>query len=96
MDLPILDILEHAKAANQLLDTLSLCNLKDWREDVEVYAPGYLELEAAGRGLSYDLRNLVSPEEVLMRTKPAMQRLLSSQGLTTDRHVLFPVWGCNE
>ncbi|KAF4200470.1 hypothetical protein CNMCM8927_003037 [Aspergillus lentulus] len=47
MDLPILGILEHAKAANQLLDTMSLCNLKDWREDVEVYAPGYLELEAA-------------------------------------------------
>ncbi|GFF76635.1 hypothetical protein IFM62136_09368 [Aspergillus lentulus] len=91
MDLPILDILEHAKAANQLLDTMSLCNLKDWREDVEVYAPGYLELEAAGRGLSYDLRNLVSPEEVMMRTKPAMQRLLSSQGLPTDRNVLFPV-----
>jgi hypothetical protein len=64
MDLPILDILEHAKAANQLLDTMSLCNLEDWREDVEVYAPGYLELEAAGRSLYYDLRNLVSRKKL--------------------------------
>ncbi|RHZ47427.1 uncharacterized protein CDV56_102568 [Aspergillus thermomutatus] len=88
MDLPILDILEHAEVANQLFDTTSLCNLEDWKGDVEVYSPGYLALEAAGRDLYYDLQNLVSPQEVFMRTKPAMQRLLSGHGLPTDRNAL--------
>ncbi|KAF7118667.1 hypothetical protein CNMCM5793_008205 [Aspergillus hiratsukae] len=91
MDLPILDILQHAKAANQLFGTMNLCALEDWKEDIEVYASGYLALEAAGRGLDYDLRNLVAPEEVMMRRKPALRRLLSAHGLPTDRNALFPV-----
>lgn len=91
MDLPMLDILQHAKAANQLFGGMNLCTLKDWKEDIEVYAPGHLALEAAGRGLEYDLRNLVSPEEVMMRTKPALRRLLSAHGLPTDRNAMFTV-----
>jgi hypothetical protein len=84
MDLPILEILQHAKDTNQLFGDMNLCTLEDWKEDIEAYAPGYLALEAVGRGLDYDLGNLVSPEDVMMRTKPALRRLLSSHGLPTD------------
>jgi hypothetical protein len=62
MDLPILDILCNAQAANQLVGDMDICDRDQWKEDVEVYAPGYLTLEAAGRGGEYDLNLLASPD----------------------------------
>lgn len=64
MDLPILDILDHQKAAQQLIVDLDVCNREDWEKDVERYAPGYLALEAAGHGSDYDLNRLVEPSEI--------------------------------
>ncbi|PKX89657.1 uncharacterized protein P174DRAFT_515710 [Aspergillus novofumigatus IBT 16806] len=49
MDLPILDILE-----------MVLGDRDQWKEDVERYTPGFLALEAIGRGAEYDL-NLLTP-----------------------------------
>jgi hypothetical protein len=64
MDLPILDILCNAQAANQLVGDMDICDRDQWKEDVEVYAPGYLTLEAAGRGGEYDLNFLASPDVI--------------------------------
>lgn len=60
MDLPILDILCNAQAANELVGEMVLGDRDQWKEDVERYAPGFLALEAIGRGAEYDL-NLLTP-----------------------------------
>ncbi|KAG2001121.1 hypothetical protein GB937_010478 [Aspergillus fischeri] len=60
MDLPILDILCNAQAANELVSEMALGDRDQWKEDVERYAPGFLALEAIGRGAEYDL-NLLTP-----------------------------------
>ena len=64
MDDPILDILESA---------LDLCEMVDmdgdqdqFAEDIELCAPGYLELEAAGRAVEYDVARLRSGEEAAL------------------------------
>ncbi|KAL4879770.1 hypothetical protein BJY04DRAFT_89372 [Aspergillus karnatakaensis] len=64
MDAPILDILSRALGANELAGDMALCNVEQWREDIELYASGYLALEAAGLGETYDLKNLVEPVTV--------------------------------
>lgn len=64
MDLPILDILCNAQAANQLVGDMPICDRDQWKEDVEVYAPGYLALEAAGRGAEYDLSLLAFLKDI--------------------------------
>ncbi|KAL4869571.1 hypothetical protein BDV12DRAFT_196198 [Aspergillus spectabilis] len=64
MGLPILDILCQAKEANQLPTNLALCDREQWQEDLELYAPGYLALEAQGLGGEYDLSQLTEPDMV--------------------------------
>ncbi|KAJ6107423.1 hypothetical protein N7523_008746 [Penicillium sp. IBT 18751x] len=64
MDLPIIDILCQAKAADQLPATMNLIYREQWIEDVELYAPGYLALEAEGRAGEYSLHRLSKQDSV--------------------------------
>ncbi|KAJ5540167.1 hypothetical protein N7513_008499 [Penicillium frequentans] len=64
MDLPIVDILCQAKEANKLPNTMFLCDREQWASDVELYAPGYLALEAEGRGGEYPLIRLADPNTI--------------------------------
>lgn len=61
MDLPIVEILYQAKEANQLPTSMAVCDREQWTSDVELYAPGYLALEAEGRGGEYPLASLTAP-----------------------------------
>ncbi|KAJ5552344.1 hypothetical protein N7494_001722 [Penicillium frequentans] len=62
MNLPVIDILEGAKARGEFLDRFD--GARDgWTEDIEIYAPGYLEMEAAGREAEYDHARLIDPED---------------------------------
>jgi adenylate cyclase len=64
MDLPIIDILCQGKAANQLPQTMDLSYREQWMEDIELYAPGYLALEAEGRAGGYSLHRLTRPDSI--------------------------------
>lgn len=75
MDLPILDILDHEKATQQLVVRIDVCNREDWEEDVERYAPGYLALEAASHGSDYDFGRLARPGETNNVRKKVVKRL---------------------
>ncbi|KAJ9272809.1 hypothetical protein DTO212C5_1070 [Paecilomyces variotii] len=62
MDLPILDIIQKAKDNNQM--TKFFYTERDqWEKDIELYAPGYLAMEAEGRASEYDIRNLRDTRE---------------------------------
>jgi hypothetical protein len=63
MDRPVVDILCQAKDANQLPNSMILCDREQWTSDVELYAPGYLALEAEGHGGDYPLSRLTVPDE---------------------------------
>lgn len=78
MDLPILDILCNAQAENQLVSDMVLCDRDQWKDDVELYAPGYLAVEAAGRGGEYDFNLLVSPDVIGCYKKPRVLEKLWS------------------
>ncbi len=67
MDLPVVDILCQAKDANQLPNSMSLCDREQWTSDVELYAPGYLALEAEGRAGEYPLTRLTVPNQNVMK-----------------------------
>jgi len=58
MEQPILDIL---KAKAEFFDGGDR-GADQWREDIESYAPGYLEMEEAGDGMApdYDHGNLTT------------------------------------
>lgn len=71
MDLPIVDILCQAKDANQLPNSMFLCKREQWTSDVELYAPGYLALEAEGRG-EYPLTSLTVPTSIESMNKQIM------------------------
>lgn len=86
MDLPILDILDHEKATQQLIVDIDVCNREDWEEDVERYAPGYLALEAAGHGSEYDLGRLAGPSETNVKKK-VLKRLAAG---SDPRMTIFP------
>jgi hypothetical protein len=77
MDLPILDILCNAQAADKLVGEMALGDRDQWKEDVERYAPGFLALEATGRGAEYDL-NLLTPGGDLGGMKRRMLRKMAS------------------
>lgn len=79
MDLPILDILSQARAANQLSSDIDLCDRGQWKEDIELYAPGYLAFEEAGRGAEYDLTRLAAPNEIAGAKKRVWQKLRTGQ-----------------
>ncbi|KAJ5443400.1 uncharacterized protein N7458_007272 [Penicillium daleae] len=81
MDLPIIDILCQAKAADQLPQTMDLSYREQWMEDVELYAPGYLALEADGRAGEYSLHRLTDPESVDMTRKTIWNRLQANPNL---------------
>ncbi|KAL4740365.1 hypothetical protein BDV11DRAFT_169132 [Aspergillus similis] len=51
MSLPVIDILEGAKARGEFLFGFD-GDREGWTEDIEIYAPGYLEMEAAGMRLT--------------------------------------------
>ena len=72
MDLPVVDILCRAKEADQLPNTMFLCDREQWTQDVELYAPGYLALEAEGRGGEYPLTSLIAPNDIPGITKQVM------------------------
>ncbi|KAJ5623023.1 hypothetical protein N7490_011628 [Penicillium lividum] len=67
MDLPIVDILCQAKDANQLPNSMVLCDREQWTSDVELYAPGYLALEAEGRGGEYPPTRLTEPDTIAVK-----------------------------
>jgi hypothetical protein len=72
MDLPIIDILCQAKDATQLPNSMVLCDREQWTSDVELYAPGYLALEAEGRGGEYPLTSLTVPASIESIKKQVM------------------------
>jgi hypothetical protein len=61
MDKPILDILENALDLSEMVDNDG--DRDQFAKDIELYAPGYLELEAASRTEEYDVTSLRSGEE---------------------------------
>lgn len=82
MDLPVIDILCQAKAANQLPTTMNLCDREQWMNDVELYAPGYLVLEAEGRAGEYPLHRLTVPGSVEGVKKQVLNRVQSDPRFT--------------
>ncbi|RDW76858.1 uncharacterized protein DSM5745_06850 [Aspergillus mulundensis] len=62
MTLPIVDILEGAKARGEFLFGFD-GDREAWTEDIEIYAPGYLAMEAAGNEADYDHARLIDPME---------------------------------
>ncbi|KAJ5793162.1 uncharacterized protein N7503_009140 [Penicillium pulvis] len=72
MDLPIVDILCQAKEVDKLSNTMFLCDREQWTSDVELYAPGYLALEAEGRGGKYPLTRLADPNTITGIKKQVM------------------------
>jgi hypothetical protein len=62
MTQPVIDILEGARERHEFL--FGFDGGRDgWTEDIEIYAPGYLELEAAGHEADYDHARLIDPED---------------------------------
>ncbi|KAL4788938.1 hypothetical protein BDV19DRAFT_395517 [Aspergillus venezuelensis] len=59
MTLPVIDILEGAKARGEFL--FGFDGDREGWEDIEIYAPGYLEMEAAGTEADYDHSRLIDP-----------------------------------
>lgn len=56
MEDPILNILETALDLSEMVDTDS--DRDQFAEDIELYAPGYLEMEATGLAAEYDVARL--------------------------------------
>ncbi|OOQ88774.1 hypothetical protein PEBR_11396 [Penicillium brasilianum] len=61
MDDPILDILETALDLSEMVDMDG--DRDQFAEDIELYAPGYLDMEAAGRAEAYEVAWLRDGEE---------------------------------
>lgn len=60
MTLPVIDIMEGVKERREFLQHFD--GARDvWAEGIEVYAPGYLEMEAAGTEADYDHSRLLDP-----------------------------------
>lgn len=75
MDLPILDLLESVGG----MAPPDVDYHKQWQEDVELYAPGYLAVEAARQGGEYDLNRLTPLIEIPVRLKAVYQKLLEAR-----------------
>ena len=58
MDCPILELLESTRQSNKLMDVGS-GHPDLWVQIVERSAPGYLELEAQGRAVEFELNDLL-------------------------------------
>ncbi|OOQ90739.1 hypothetical protein PEBR_03487 [Penicillium brasilianum] len=78
IDLPIIDILVSVAEPNgpPTPHTIS-CDREQFEKDIEFYAPGYLALEAAGKGGEYDFRRLTEPDDIPFDRKPAYQRMMA-------------------
>lgn len=62
MTLSVVDILEGAKEREEFI--FAFDGARDvWEEDIELYAPGYLQMEAEGNGPDYDHSRLIDPFE---------------------------------
>lgn len=82
MDLPVIEILCQAKEANQLPTTMTICDQEQRTSDVELYAPGYLALEAEGREGEYPLTRLTAPiKQVLNRVQDPRFTYIAPGGL---------------
>ena len=55
MDDPLLAIVDSAMQRRLLNNILDLA---DWEDELRIFGPGYMELEAKGRATDYDLANL--------------------------------------
>lgn len=64
MDDPILDILETALDLSEMVDMDG--DRDQFAEDIELFAPGYLALETAGRAAEYDVERLRRGEEAAL------------------------------
>jgi hypothetical protein len=62
MSLPAINILEGSKACGEFLFGFD-GDCGEWMEDIEIYAPGYLEMEAAGSEADCDHSRLIDPIE---------------------------------
>lgn len=58
MDAPILEIIQKAKDSEACCSSATFTST-DFAQDVETYAPGYLDLEEDGRGAEYDFYRLL-------------------------------------
>jgi hypothetical protein len=59
----MIDILEGAKPRREFL--FGFDGARDgWTVDIEIYAPGYLKMEAAGNEAEYDHARLIDPRDV--------------------------------
>ena len=78
MDLPIVDILVSVAEPNgpPAPQTIS-SDREQFEKDIEFYAPGYLALEAAGKGGEYDLSRLTEPDDIPFDRKPSYQRMMA-------------------
>ncbi|KAL3446165.1 hypothetical protein BJX65DRAFT_309155 [Aspergillus insuetus] len=61
MTLPIIDITEGARERAEFLWGFD-GGRDGWTEDIEIYAPGYLEMEAVGAEANYDHAWSIDPE----------------------------------
>jgi hypothetical protein len=86
MDDPLLTIVDSAMQRRLLNNILDLAG---WEDEIEIFAPGYLELEAQVRVTTYDLVNLST--DVL---KGHAQHTTRSEGEEKDNWVVFPVTLC--
>ena len=78
MDLPIVDILLSVAEPNcRLAPHTIYCDREQFEQDIEFYAPGYLALEAVGKGGEYDLNRLTEPDEIPFDRKPAYQKMMA-------------------
>ncbi|KAL3454338.1 hypothetical protein BJX65DRAFT_291864 [Aspergillus insuetus] len=60
--LPVIDILEGARDREEFVFGFD-GGRDEWTEDIKIYAPGYLEMEAAGNGADYDHARLIKPSD---------------------------------
>ncbi len=60
---------------------MDLSYREQWIEDVELYAPGYLALEAEGRAGEYSVHRLTRPGSVERTKKQIWNRLLAGPNL---------------
>lgn len=78
MDLPIVDILLSVAEPNGPLAPHTIyCDREQFEKDIKFYAPGYLAVEAAGKGGEYDFRRLTEPDDIPFDRKPAYQRMMA-------------------
>lgn len=79
MILPIVDILlSVAEPENGPLAPHTIYrDGEQFEQDIEFYVPGYVALEATGKGREYCLSCLTEPDDIPFDRKPAYQRMMA-------------------